>query len=62
MTDPFKSPFLTVKDLSKYLQIHEMTVYRMLKRGAVPGAFRLGGYWRINKDVMEREFLGNTSA
>ena len=37
---------VTVKDLAKYLHCHQSTIYRLVKRGDIPG-FRLGGGWRL---------------
>jgi len=37
---------VTVKGLAGYLQCHPSTVYRLVKRGDIPG-FRLGGGWRF---------------
>ncbi len=37
---------MTLRDVAAYLHIHYVTVYLMVKRGALPG-FRLGGDWRV---------------
>lgn len=47
------SPFLTVQDVSKELQIHEMTVYRLFKSKKLPG-FKIGGGWRIKREHFEK--------
>lgn len=47
-----KSPFLRVGEVAKYLQIHEMTVYKYLREGILPGT-KLGGQWVIHKDRLD---------
>jgi excisionase family DNA binding protein len=37
---------LTVKDVATVLRVHQSTIYRLLKRGALP-AFRVGSDWRM---------------
>jgi excisionase family DNA binding protein len=44
---------VTVKDLAKYLHCHQSTIYRLVKRGEIPG-FRLGGGWRFKIDEIDR--------
>lgn len=39
-------PPMTVKELSDYLRLDRMTIYKMLKLGQVP-ASRLGHQWRF---------------
>ncbi len=51
----------TVKDLAKYLHCHQSTVYRLAKRGEIPG-FRLGGGWRFKIDEVNRWCRSNTVA
>jgi len=46
-------PILTVRELSKYLQVHPTTVYRLVRSNKIPG-FRVGGEWRFGLDVIER--------
>lgn len=43
---------MTVQDVTKYLQLHEMTVYRLAKRGLIPG-FKVGSAWRFKKSVLD---------
>ncbi len=52
-----KSPMMSTQEISKYLGVHEMTVYRWLKKGVLPG-FKIGGRWRSKKDVLDT-FLMN---
>jgi excisionase family DNA binding protein len=44
---------VTVKELSKYLRVHPSTIYRLLKRGELPG-FKLGSDWRFSLDAIDR--------
>ncbi len=44
---------MTVKDLSDYLRVHPSTVYKMLRRGELPG-FRIGSDWRFNAEAIDR--------
>ena len=44
---------MTVKDLSDYLRVHPSTVYKLLRRGELPG-FRIGSDWRFNAEAIDR--------
>jgi excisionase family DNA binding protein len=44
---------LTVSDLSDYLRVHRSTVYRLLKRGQLPG-FKIGSDWRFNVEAIDQ--------
>jgi excisionase family DNA binding protein len=39
---------LTVREVADYLRMHEMTIYRMARQGAIP-ACKVGNRWRFNK-------------
>ena len=39
-------PALTVRELAKFLNVNERTVYRMAQAGRLPG-FRVEGTWRF---------------
>jgi len=43
-------PIMTVDEVAEYLHCHSSTIYRLLKKGEIPGAFRVGGDWRVNSD------------
>ena len=43
---------LTVSELSEYLRVHRSTVYRLLKKGQLPG-FRIGSDWRFNVEAID---------
>ncbi len=52
---------LTVKELSSYLRVHPSTIYRLLKKGQLPG-FKVGSDWRFNIEAIDRWRLGQGSA
>jgi excisionase family DNA binding protein len=43
---------MTVPELAAYLRIHPATVYRLLRRRALPG-FKMGD-WRFNVEQIEQ--------
>lgn len=43
---------LTVNELAEYLRVHRSTIYRLLKKGQLPG-FRIGSDWRFNVEVID---------
>jgi excisionase family DNA binding protein len=44
---------LTVSELSEYLRVHRSTIYRLLKRGQLPG-FKIGSDWRFNVEAIDQ--------
>ena len=52
MANMIASKYLTVAELSEYLQIHRTTIYRMLRQGKLPG-FRIGSDWRFRLEAIE---------
>jgi excisionase family DNA binding protein len=49
MPDP---RFMTVDEVASYLKVHPATIYRLLKRGALP-AFKVGYDWRFSKEAID---------
>jgi excisionase family DNA binding protein len=45
---------ISAQEASKLLRIHSITLYRMLKAGEIPGAFKVGRVWRIDLEDLER--------
>ena len=43
---------LTVNELADYLRVHRSTLYRLLKKGQLPG-FKIGSDWRFNVEVID---------
>jgi len=44
---------LKVKEVSELLQIHQSTVYKLIKEGKIP-SFRIGSYLRFRTDLIGR--------
>ena len=44
---------LTVSELSEYLRVHRSTIYRLLKKGQLPG-FKIGSDWRFNIEAIDK--------
>jgi excisionase family DNA binding protein len=44
---------LTVGELSDYLRVHRSTIYRLLKKGQLPG-FKIGSDWRFNVEAIDQ--------
>jgi excisionase family DNA binding protein len=44
---------LTVSELSEYLRVHRSTIYRLLKKGLLPG-FKIGSDWRFNIEAIDK--------
>lgn len=47
---------LTLEEAADYLRVHPSTMYRMVKKGAVP-AFKIGTDWRFNVDQLDKWML-----
>jgi excisionase family DNA binding protein len=43
------SRILTVSELAEHLNVHRITIYRLLKSGTLPG-FKIGRVWRFDLD------------
>lgn len=44
---------LTVEELARYLNVHRITIYRLLKSGRLPG-FKIGRVWRFDSDQVDQ--------
>ncbi|MFV8828908.1 helix-turn-helix domain-containing protein [Alkalihalobacterium sp. APHAB7] len=48
---------MTVAQVAKYLQISEMSTYKLVQEGRIP-AFKIGRHWRVKKsdlaDLIEK--------
>ncbi|MCM3443943.1 helix-turn-helix domain-containing protein (plasmid) [Metabacillus halosaccharovorans] len=40
---------MTIAQVAKYLQISEMTTYKLVQEGKLPG-FKIGRHWRVKKE------------
>jgi excisionase family DNA binding protein len=58
--NPSRSPqVLTVREVSEYLRVHPMTIYRLVRAKQIP-AFRVGGEWRFGIDSIDRWSRGES--
>jgi excisionase family DNA binding protein len=46
-------PIMTIADVAQYLGLHELTVRRLAREGALP-ALKLGRQWRVKRDLLEK--------
>ena len=53
---------LSINQAAAYLHVNRITLYRMLKRGEVPGGFKVGRVWRIARADLERFTRENSLA
>lgn len=44
---------MNVRDVAERLEVHPITVYRLIKGGHLP-AFRIGRIWRFNSEELEK--------
>jgi excisionase family DNA binding protein len=44
-----ESQIMTVEDVAAYLKLSKITIYKLVKKGQLPG-FRVGNSWRFRKD------------
>lgn len=51
-----RSQIMTPKEAAKYLGLHLITIYRLIKKGELPG-FKVGGQWRFKKDLLDSWIL-----
>lgn len=52
--------YITPKEASKLLRVHQNHIYKLCNEGEMPGAKKLGGSWRINIIELQNYFsVGN---
>jgi excisionase family DNA binding protein len=44
---------ITIGELGEYLRVHRSTLYRLLKKGQLPG-FKIGSDWRFNVETIDQ--------
>jgi excisionase family DNA binding protein len=44
---------MTVRDVAKYLNVDEKTVYRLAQKGELPG-FKVAGTWRFKREDIDQ--------
>ena len=47
------APIMTIAEVAAYLGLHELTVRRLAREGAIP-ALKLGRQWRVKRDLLEQ--------
>jgi excisionase family DNA binding protein len=50
---PAQMKVLTVGELAEYLRVHKSTIYRLVKKGQLPG-FKIGSDWRFNAEAIDQ--------
>ena len=45
--------YLTIGEVCEKLRLAERTVYEMVRNGRLPGAAKVGGSWRIKREVLD---------
>ena len=48
------SRYLSVGELALYLGVCEKWCYQALSKSLIPGAFKIGGRWFIDKEMLEK--------
>lgn len=48
---------LTIKDVTEYLKLNRMTIYRMVQKGDLP-AVKIAGEWRFDKVLIDKWLEG----
>lgn len=48
-----EAKFLTVNQITKYLQMNRMTIYKLAKAGKLP-AVKIGNEWRFSKEELKK--------
>jgi len=58
-----RPPLLTAKELAELLRVDVSTLYSMARSGKIPGAFRVGSYWRfdVSKIAAWMRAVGNVT-
>ena len=44
---------MTPREAAEYLNVHVRTIYRLARRGNIPGR-KVGGIWRFKKEFLDR--------
>jgi excisionase family DNA binding protein len=53
-----RTQIMTADEVAKYLGVHTITVYRLIKDTDIP-AFKLKGQWRFKKDLLDEWIMKN---
>ncbi len=52
---------ITIGELAMYLHVHRSTLYRLLKKGQLPG-FKIGSDWRFNIEAIDQWRMHQSTA
>jgi len=52
---PGVNGIMDISEAADYLHIKKWTLYRLVKRGKIPG-IKVGGQWRFKKEVLDEMF------
>jgi excisionase family DNA binding protein len=52
---------ITIGELAEYLHVHRSTIYRLLKKGELPG-FKIGSDWRFNVEAVDQWLMQQSAA
>jgi excisionase family DNA binding protein len=52
---------LTITEVAEILRMHSSTIYRLVKRGDLPG-LKIGAVWRVNRESIDLWLVGKTRA
>lgn len=55
-----RTQIMTLKEVAKYLGLHPISIYRLIKTTDIP-AMKVGGQWRFKKEVLD-EWLSKQSS
>ncbi len=58
--EPEMKEILTPREAAEYLSIHVRTIYRLAKKGGIPGR-KIGGSWRFKKNALDEWLSGKTN-
>jgi excisionase family DNA binding protein len=47
-----KREIMTVSQVAEFLQLSEMTTYKLVQEGKIP-AFKIGRHWRIKREDLD---------
>jgi len=53
--------FLSIKEVAQRLDLHEMTIYRLIKSRDLP-AVKIGGQWRIRTQFLDEWLTSHSNA
>lgn len=52
---------ITLDELAGYLRVSRANLYKLVRAGKVPGAFKIGSTWRFNRSAIETWMAGDPS-